>query len=229
MKDDSDQRIVEKIFQFADLDNKQVLEIGCGNGRITSLLVGKPEKLVAVEPDIKVIREAREKVPGADFRIGSGENLEFPDECFDLVIFTLSLHHQNSDMAIREATRVLKNDGKILVIEPVAEGQVERVFSLVHNENQAKLEAQQSIKESGLGFERTEIFNAKWTFENKDELCQSLFEYYDMPYDTNTEEQIFDLLGANAEDQPIELLDTMVIQSLKKHIDDFSSLPLKFT
>jgi len=216
MKDNSDRRIVEKIFQFADLKYKQVLEIGCGNGRITSLLVGKSEKLVAIEPDVEKIREAQKKISGTDFRIGSGENLEFSDDCFDLVIFTLSLHHQNSNAAIREATRVLKNEGEILVIEPIIEGEIERVFALVHDENQPTLEAQQSIKESGLNVERSEIFHAKWMFDNKLELCQSIFEYYDMPFDTNTVEQIFNLLGAKSEDQPIELLDTMVIQSLKK-------------
>jgi len=87
MKDNSAQRIAEKIFQYADLENNQVLEIGCGKGRITSLLVGKPKQLIAIEPDVKAVREAQKMVSGADFRIGSGDNLEFPDEYFDIVIF----------------------------------------------------------------------------------------------------------------------------------------------
>jgi len=219
MKIDSDQRIIEKILQFADLENKQVLEIGCGNGRITSLMVGKPKNLIAIEPDAESIREAREKVPGVDFRIGSGENLEFSDERFDLVIFTLSLHHQNSKAAIREASRVLKNKGIILVIEPINDGEIERIFALLRNENKETLEAQKAINESGLRLERSEVFNAKWVFENEEELTQSLFNYYDMPFDANTAIQITDLLGAKLEDHPIELLDTMVIQSFKKGFD----------
>jgi ubiquinone/menaquinone biosynthesis C-methylase UbiE len=215
MEENSDHRIVEKIFQIADLNNKRVLEIGCGNGRITALLRGKPKKLVAIEPDGHRIKEARKMVSGVDFRIGSGENLEFPDKCFDLVIFTLSLHHQNSTRAIEEAARVLKYEGEILVIEPIIEGELEQVYALVHDENQAKLDAQQSIKESGLSVERSEIFHATWIFDNKEELCQSIFDYYDMPFETHTAENILDLLGAKSEDQPIELLDLMVIQVLK--------------
>jgi len=142
MKDASNQRIVEKIFQFADLANKLVLEIGCGDGRITALMAGNAKKLVAVEPDAETIREARKKVSDADFLIGSGENLNFPDACFDLVIFTLSLHHQNSTRAIGEAIRVLKDEGTILVIEPINDGEIERLFALFRNENQATLEAQ---------------------------------------------------------------------------------------
>ncbi len=47
MKNDSDRRIFQKILHFASLENKDVLEIGCGNGRITSLLAGKPKHLIA--------------------------------------------------------------------------------------------------------------------------------------------------------------------------------------
>lgn len=216
MKEESSQRIAEKILQFVDLKNLQVLEIGCGNGRITSLMVGKPKKLTAIEPDVEKIREAQEKIVGVDFRVGSGENLEFPEKCFDIIIFTLSLHHQDSRVALKEASRVLKDGGKILVIEPVNEGEVERVCSFLHNEDQATLEAQKSINESGLIIERSETFKAKWIFENKEILYNSVFEHHDMPFDDNTTMQISNLLGAKLETNPIILTDTMIIQSLKR-------------
>ena len=216
MIENSDRKIAEKIFQLVDLQNKQVLEVGCGNGRITSLLAGKSDNLVAIDPDTVKIKEAQNKAISADFRIGSGDNLDFPDECFDLVIFTLSLHHQNSKAALREAARVLKKGGEILVIEPINEGKVERIFALARNEEQAVLEAQQSINECGLSVEYSEIFNAKWIFDNKEDLCQSIFDHYDIPFNINIAEQIFDRLGAQVEDQPLELPDTMIIQSIKK-------------
>jgi len=216
MKDNSALKIVDKIFQFTNLKNKQVLEVGCGDGRITSLLVGMPEELIAIEPDAEKIEKAQKNVSGADFRIGTGEYLEFSDKFFDIVIFTLSLHHQESNAAIMEAKRVLKNEGEILVIEPVIEGEVERIFTFVHDENQAILDAQQSIKKSGLKVDRSETFYAEWIFDCKEELGQSIFKYYDMPFDTDVAEKIFDKLGAKSEDHPIELLDTMTIQSLRK-------------
>ncbi len=216
MKEDSDQRIVEKILQFISLENKQVLEIGCGNGRITSLLVGKPKKLTAIEPDAEKIREARKKIAGVNFQVGTGENLEFSDKCFDVVIFTLSLHHQDSRVAISEAKRVLRNGGNILVIEPTSEGEIEQVFALLQNEDQEKLEAQKSINESGLILERSDVFKAKWMFENQEELYQTLFEYYDMPFDDSIAKQIMELLGTKLETSPIKLMDTMIIQSLKR-------------
>jgi len=41
MEQDRDGITVSKILQFADLRDKEVLEIGCGDGRITSQLVEK--------------------------------------------------------------------------------------------------------------------------------------------------------------------------------------------
>ncbi len=216
MNDNSDKKIIDKIRQFADFKNKKVLEVGCGDGRITSLLNGKPQELVAIDPDTRKIREAINNIAGVDFRMGSGEKLDFPDEYFDLVIFTLSLHHQDCRAAIREATRVLHHSGEILIIEPVVEGEVEKVFSIVHNENQAILDAQKAIQNCGLKVGRAETFSANWFFENKEELCQNIFKYCDVPFNVKTSDKIIDILGMKAENQPIELLDLMVIQSLRK-------------
>jgi SAM-dependent methyltransferase len=215
MKEDSDQKIARMILEFGSLETKLVLEVGCGDGRITSLLAGKPKQLIAIEPDEEKIREARKKVNGVDFQVGSGEFLEFSDNCFDVIIFTLSLHHQDSKVALSEAGRVLKEDGNILVIEPIGEGEIEQVFALVNDEKEARLEAQKAINESGFIIERSEMFNAKWIFEDKDELCQGLFDHYELPCDDTIVAQICKLLGTRIEFCPITLTDIMIIQSLK--------------
>ena len=216
MKENSDQRIFEKIQQFSNLDNKIVLEIGCGNGRISSFMADKTKNLIGIDPNDEKIKEAKANIPYGKFLIGSGENIEFENEFFDLVIFALSLHHQDSIKAIKEARRVLKRDGLILVIEPVVEGEVEQIFSIVHNENQENLNAQQAIKNSGLSIVRSEVFEALWVFDSKEELCESIFNYYEMPIDAIIAQKICVYLGERAENKPIELSDTMMIQSLSK-------------
>ncbi len=140
----------------------------------------------------------------------------FPDEVFDLVIFTLSLHHQDSKKALGEASRVLKKDGLILVIEPIIEGEVERVFAFVNNEDQAKIDAQQAITESDLTVEQSETFYAHWIFENKEDLSEYIFDYYDVPFDSNLAQKIYDFLGVNAQKRPLKLIDHMIIQVLSK-------------
>jgi len=216
MRDDSDLIIIEKILQFTDLEDRDVLEVGCGDGRITALMAGRAGTLTAIEPDSEHMGRARKGVSGVAFHIASGEALPFSDASFDLVLFTLSLHHQRSDRALSEASRVLRDSGRILVVEPVNEGEIERICAVLHNEDRETLEAQRAIGESGLRIERSEVFHAPWVFESRDEVCRSIFRYYDMPYDAHRARRIADLVGERPEGYPIVLLDRMIIQSLAK-------------
>ena len=215
MKEYSGEKICEKIFEFTELKNLKTLEIGCGSGRISSLLSTRANLLIAIDPDQGAINKARANVSGVDFRVGSGEALDFPDDFFDIVIFTLSLHHQDSQRALNEASRVLKTGGEILVIEPVPEGEAEIIFSFLHNENKEKSFAQKCIDESGLKILKSEIFTSDWVFENKIDLFDFLFDYYDVPFDDGTAKEISDFLGEKINSNPIVCEDKMIIQSLK--------------
>lgn len=217
MKEYSSQKIFEKIVEYADINNQEILEVGCGDGRITSLMAGKPKTLVAIDPDEEKIKEAQSNIRDVDFQIGSGEQTSFQTGRFDVVIFTLSLHHQNSRKAIGDANRVLKDDGKILVIEPVIEGEIERLFALLYDENENKIEAQHAINTSGLCLERSERFEVEWIFEDKDDLIASPFEYYDMPFDSKIASEMLCLFGGKIKANPIILTDLMIIQSLRKY------------
>lgn len=215
MKEYSGQKICEKIFEYTELKNLKILEIGCGTGRISSILSTKTNLLVAIDPDENAIKKARANVSGIDFRIGSGEALDFPAAFFDIVIFTLSLHHQDSQKALNEATRVLKTGGKILVIEPIPEGEIEIIFSFLHNENKEKYFAQNCIDMSGLKIGKSEVFTSDWVFENKIDLFNSVFEYYDMPFDYDTTKEISNFLGEKINSDPIVCEDKMIIQILE--------------
>lgn len=214
MFDHSDKVIFEKITQYAVLKNKKILEIGCGYGRISTFIASEACSLIAIDPDQNAIENARKVISAVDFRVGTGENLAFSDNSFDLIIFTLSLHHQNSQKALKEAARTLKQGGKILVIEPTIEGEVEQVFAFLHNENRKKQEAQKSIANSNLSIIDSEVFKAKWEFSNKNDLINSVFQYYNKPYQQDIAEQIINFLGKKIELKPIILQDTMIIQSL---------------
>lgn len=216
MKEYSGQKIYENIVKYSELENKKILEIGCGTGRISALLSQKTSFLVAIDPDENAIEIARANIPGVDFSVGSGEKLNFADNLFDGVIFTLSLHHQNCRKALGEAARVVKTGGNILVIEPVIEGEIERVFAFLHNENTEKILAQQAIMNSGLSIVASEVFTAKWIFKNQDDLFQSIFDYYGMAFDSDIARKISNFLGGKIKLTPIVLVDTMMIQLLNK-------------
>ena len=119
-----------KIEEFVQLHGKTLLEIGCGDGRLTALLAGKAEAITAIDPDENSIEAARRNINGVNFRVGSGEELDFASETFDIVLFSYSLHHQDCIKALAEAKRVVRQDGQILIIDPNHDGEFTRLVSI---------------------------------------------------------------------------------------------------
>ena len=218
MEQDGERITLDKILKFIDFHGKEVLEIGCGDGRITSQLVSKAKRLVAIDPDPESIAEATTHVRGGDLRIGSGEHLEFPSACFDVILFTLSLHHQDSRRALREAKKVLRDQGRVLILEPVNDGEIERVCNVLRDETQALQDALHAIDASDLEVESSEVFYTNWVFRNEEELYEWLSEYYQRPFDSGLVARMGKLLGDKLESQPILLKDKIVIMSLRKRI-----------
>jgi ubiquinone/menaquinone biosynthesis C-methylase UbiE len=217
MEQDRDCITLSKILQFADLWDQEVLEIGCGDGRITTQLVGKVKRLVAIDPDPAIIAEAKENTEGVGLHIGSGESLEFPSESFDIILFTLSLHHQDSSLALREAKRVLRDHGRVVILEPENDGEIEQICNFFHNEAQVLQDTAHAIEASDFEVERSEVFYTYWEFENEHELYEWLFTYYQKPFDNNLVVLIGELLGDKVKSPPIILQDKIIIVSLKKH------------
>lgn len=226
MQENSDQKIFDQIIKHTELKSKKVLEIGCGAGRISSFLSKETSQLIAIDPDDNAIKKAKRTIQGVDFRVGSGELLNYPDSFFDTVIFTLSLHHHpNSKKALSEAKRVLGQNGIIIVVEPVRDGELEQVFAFVHNENTETLNAQNSIKNSDLSVIALDVFSSEWVFEDEDDLFQSLFGYYNMPISSNATDNITNFLGKKIKSKPIILKDKLIIQSLSQYNNAVEFIP----
>lgn len=214
MKTDSDLKIAKKIKETVNLEDKAVLEIGCGNGRVTSLIYTPSCHLTAIDIAENAIAEASQRNKSIKFLVGSGENLNFKKNSFDIVIFTLSLHHQNSKKALSEAHRVLKGGGEVIVIEPAEEGEIERLLSFLINENQAKKEAQRAILNCDLAITHEQMFTAEWIFDDLEDLQRSPFSYYSMSYDPQIAKKLVEFAGIKDLSAPIFLEDLMTIQVL---------------
>ena len=85
---------IEALKQITDWRGKRVLEVGCGNGRLTLRLAGfNPEKIIAFDPDSKLIRTARKNLPEKfnekiEYRVGNAEHVKQKEDQFDIVIFS---------------------------------------------------------------------------------------------------------------------------------------------
>ena len=93
---DPEKNEVRALKEMADWRGKRVLEIGCGSGRLTKRLAQLGAQVDALDPDKKLIVMARKELPSrfsdrVRYKVGSAENLKFPKQTFDIVVFAWSL------------------------------------------------------------------------------------------------------------------------------------------
>ena len=74
--------------------DKKVLEVGCGDGRLTLRLASlHPELIHAIDPSPDLIRVARKNLPSKfvrqiRYKVGSAGELKYPSNSFDIVVFS---------------------------------------------------------------------------------------------------------------------------------------------
>ncbi len=217
MEQDKKMLELRKLLRYGRFTGKDVLEVGCGDGRISRFLAGFAGKLVAIDPDKRLIRQARSRIKGAEFRAGRGEKLEFEGESFDVVVFVLSLHHQNAGKSLAEAARVLRRRGRIVVLEPAADGEIQGLFNLAQDETRLLEKAAKAIAGSGMRIEKKETFSTRWVFESAKELYRFYFKHSGGPRNGRTILKIGRFLGKKAESGPVILKDKLTIFSVRKN------------
>ena len=110
---------------LGDVRGKEVLELGCGSGENTILLLNKGAKVCGIDFSDSLIELARRRmevngrVEGFKFFTGSAHKLPFPDSSFDVVFGMAALHHLDLDMTSHEVWRVLRSGGYAVFKEPV--------------------------------------------------------------------------------------------------------------
>ncbi len=127
MREDPEGVQLQTVLRHTVFQDKEVLEVGCGDGRLTFGFGGMAKMVVALDPIAEDIKKAtratpRELVSVLNFLTGTGEKLPFPDESYDEVFFTWSLCCMASEAHMREALdeawRVLRQEGILLSIQP---------------------------------------------------------------------------------------------------------------
>ena len=84
------------LHDFADFSGRLVLEIGCGDGRLTWRYADRAAFVVAIDPKAEDIEIAIEECPDElrdkiEFRVARLEELDIPAEKFDLALLSWSL------------------------------------------------------------------------------------------------------------------------------------------
>ncbi len=100
-------------------DGDKILDVGCGNGRLTELFKDMKIKYTGVDNSNELIKIAKKRYPKSDFRLTNPLKFDFPDNSFDK-IFCLSVFHHIPSTEFRveylkEIRRVLKPKGLLVL------------------------------------------------------------------------------------------------------------------
>lgn len=143
---------IEAIERLLDVDGRRLVDVGCGDGALARLLAERGAQVIGLEPDPVQVKKNLDAppTPGVTLAETDGRSIPFGDGIVDGVIFSRSLHHvpaAEMPAMLREARRVLRNDGGVLyILEPIAEGGFFHVMQPFHDETQVRADAYRAVK-----------------------------------------------------------------------------------
>ena len=104
----------------------ELADIGCGSGNLIIQIAEKISglNLVGIDISSEILELAKKRAiekqvdKKIEFKIGTVENLPFPNNSVDFIVSTLSLHHWVEPIkAFNEFYRVLKENGTLLIFD----------------------------------------------------------------------------------------------------------------
>lgn len=96
------------------------LDIGCGPGAALEHAVSAGASVTGIDPSPAMVSRAAKRVPAAEVRVGSAEEIPFPDDSFSVAVNIASFHHwADREAGLKEILRVLAPGGKVHVVEGV--------------------------------------------------------------------------------------------------------------
>ncbi len=131
--------------RLLSLDNKHIVELGCGSTEITRDIAssGSGRRVSAFEVD-EIAHNKNLQISGLSnvtFGLAGAQDIPLEDASVDVVFMFKSLHHVPLDLmdkALLEIRRVLKPGGVAYISEPVFAGEFNEVLRLFHDEQKVR-------------------------------------------------------------------------------------------
>jgi len=113
-------QVLMKLLQETLKPNREdvLLDIGGGTGRFADRFSSICKEVWILDPEARKLEFGRKRRKGVNFMQGSAYPLPFADRCFSKATAMVSFHHfPDQDAALQDIKRVLKPDGRIVLLE----------------------------------------------------------------------------------------------------------------
>lgn len=142
---------LDVIDQCLQPDEQFLIDAGCGNMHLSKALAKRGAHVLAIDPDpIQAEKNrAADIVANVGFTETGAEHIPVEDQSVNGVLFPYSLHHVPAGLyeaVFSEVLRVLRPDGFLYIMEPVASGDLNEVMRLFHDEESVREAAQSAIE-----------------------------------------------------------------------------------
>lgn len=97
-------------------DQKSVLEVGAGTGKLTEQLVALGHDVHATDPSAEMLGLLAERLPDVRTSIATAERLPCLDGSVDLVVCAQAFHWFDQEAALEEFARVLRPGGHVALV-----------------------------------------------------------------------------------------------------------------
>lgn len=100
-----------------------IADLGAGEGLLSQLLARRASKVWCIDNSPRMVEVGTELadkngLANLTYKLGDIEQVPLPDKSVDLAILSQALHHaQHPDTAVKEAYRILKPGGQILILD----------------------------------------------------------------------------------------------------------------
>ena len=113
------QEIIETLISEAEISKgSKLLEIGAGSGKATAQFAGKGFDIICVEPGENLVRIGNERFKNdtIEFRLGRFEQIQLPEDSFDLVFAAQSFHLIPQPIGFEKCANILKSQGSLAIL-----------------------------------------------------------------------------------------------------------------
>jgi len=124
----------EMLKKLGDINQKNVLEFGCGDGWLTRLLASKGANIWSFDISNEAVNQnkAMIKQMKLEHRVQidqmAAEELKYDSDMFDIILGNAILHHLEIEKSLKEMRRVLKKGGRAIFLEPLGHNPLINLF-----------------------------------------------------------------------------------------------------